>query len=89
MKSPVYAVSDIKISVEDPQKNEKDKWTYSIVGSDHEGSFSIRRRYSDFDYLRRKLSQRWIGIYIPPISGKRADNNPLYLLKVFDNKTSE
>jgi len=36
------------------------------------GAFDVRRRYSDFDLLRKKLTQRWIGIYVPPISGKRA-----------------
>ena len=35
------------------------------------------------------MCQRWLGIYIPPISGKRAENNPLYVLKIFDNSNEE
>lgn len=77
------------ISVEAPQLNSKDKFTYGIVGLDREGPYSIRRRYSDFDLLRKRLAQRWLGVYLPPISGKRADNNPLYLLKFFESSTDE
>ena len=66
---------EISISVDEPIKNESETFgffTYSIVGVDMHGVFAIRRRYRDFDLLRRKLSQRWLGIYIPPISGKRS-----------------
>lgn len=28
-------------------------------------------------------------MYIPPISGKRAENNPLYVLKYFENNKDE
>ena len=70
----------VVISVENPQQ-EDSHFTYQIVGTDREGPFNIRRRYSDFDLLRKKLCQRWLGVYIPPISGKRSDKNPLYFLK--------
>lgn len=66
---------EIQITVEEPILYEKDAFnyfTYSVVGKDREGPFAIRRRYSDFDLLRKRLCQRWLGIYIPPISGKRA-----------------
>jgi len=49
------------------------------------GSFSVRRRYRDFDLLRKRLTQRWQGIYIPPISGKRSEDNFMHVFKMFGN----
>jgi hypothetical protein len=81
----------IQITVEEPVLNEHgfSYFTYNVVGIDREGPFSVRRRYSDFDLLRKKLAQRWLGIYVPPISGKRAESNPLFLLKLFESNTNE
>jgi hypothetical protein len=79
---------EISITVEDPQLNDS-YFTYKVIGTDREGPFEVRRRYSDFDLLRKRMSQRWVGIYLPPISGKRADNNFLHALNVFDDKNNE
>ena len=59
-------------------------YTYLISGSDGHGEFTTRRRYSDFDLLRRKLAVRWAGIYIPPISGKRSDKDPLHIFRLIE-----
>ena len=45
--------------------------TYLIAGGDPHGPFEIRRRFREFLLLRNKLVERFIGIYIPPISSKR------------------
>jgi hypothetical protein len=41
---------------------------------------STRLVYSD---TKKKLSERIIGIYLPPLPGKRAEKNPLYFLTIF------
>jgi hypothetical protein len=53
-----------------------------VAGFDNQGPFAVRRRYKDFDLLRRKLAQRWLGIYIPPISGKRSESNFMHVFKM-------
>lgn len=87
----------ITIAVSEPLLDESatfSYFTFLISGTDAHGTFNIRRRYKDFDHLRRKLSQRWAGIYVPPISGKRSDKNPLHLFRLVEGskankKTSE
>jgi len=63
-------------------------FTYNIAGEDRNGPFLVRRRYSDFDLLRKRLSQNWLGIYLPPLPGKRADKNPFYFLTIFESKAN-
>lgn len=40
-------------------------------GSDMEGNFEVKRRYSDFDKIRALLVLRWPGCYIPPLPPKK------------------
>ena len=40
-------------------------------------SFSVQRRYGDFEQLREMLSERWIGFFIPSIPPKQAIVSPL------------
>lgn len=83
---PYLRPAEIIISVSDPELNNKDNfYSYKIMGTDKDGPFEVRRRYSEFDLLRKKLCHRWLGIYIPPISGKRSDSNPLYVFKFIDS----
>lgn len=46
--------------------------TYKLTGVDQKGAFENKRRYRDFFLLREKLVERWPGLYIPPISSKKA-----------------
>lgn len=45
---------------------------YAVKGLDQEGSFSVLRRYSDFDKIRNSLLIRWPGCYVPPLPPKQA-----------------
>lgn len=49
--------------------------SYLVVGSDGKVPFSVRRRYRDFHLLREKLVEKWPGLYVPPISSKKATVN--------------
>ena len=48
--------------------------TYNIVGEDQNGTFDAERRYSEFNYLRKKLNERWPGVFIPAIPTKQILN---------------
>jgi hypothetical protein len=62
----------VNVNVTDPQTDAvKGFYTYLVSGSDHLGSFEIRRRYNDFFYLRESLVRKWPGLYIPPIPEKK------------------
>ena len=60
----------------DPQKSAKgDHVVYTVIGEDEHGPFEIQRRYKEFNLLRSTLFQRFPGLYVPPIPGKRKMNN--------------
>ena len=59
-----------------PQKPKNtDHVVYTVFGMDRQGRFEICRRYSDFYTLRELFSDRWPGLYIPPIPSKRTVGN--------------
>ena len=59
-----------------PQKpKSSDHVVYTVFGVDRQGRFEIFRRYSDFYELRALFSDRWPGLYIPPIPSKRTVGN--------------
>lgn len=59
-------------SVCNPQKAKgADHIQYTVFGFDKLGKFEIFRRYSDFAVLREIFVERWPGLYIPPLPGKR------------------
>mmetsp|Transcript_3569 Transcript_3569/g.2597 ORF Transcript_3569/g.2597 Transcript_3569/m.2597 type:complete len:93 (+) Transcript_3569:473-751(+) len=43
---------------------------YKVSGRDHLGEFECWRRYSHFLLFREILTQRFIGLYIPPMPPK-------------------
>jgi hypothetical protein len=45
---------------------------YMVKGHDKNGPFDIKRRYSDFFELRKKLLENWPGIFIPAVPGKKS-----------------
>ena len=47
--------------------------SYTLTGS--RVPEPLNRRYRDFDALRKKLVERWPGVYIPNIPGKKVINN--------------
>ena len=47
---------------------------YNIVGEDQHSTFDMERRYSEFNYLRKKLKERWPGVFIPAIPTKQILN---------------
>ena len=55
-----------------PNENIPPHVTYEVSGVDPHGEFSIRRRFREFLLLRNKFVERFVGMYIPPISSKRA-----------------
>ena len=48
---------------------------YQVIGEDTEGSFQVQRRYKEFRLLRQFLSDRFPGMYVPPIPPKKATGN--------------
>ena len=63
-------------SVCNPQKAKGgDYIQYTVFGFDKLGKFEIFRRYSDFAVLRELFVERWPGLYIPPLPGKRKVGN--------------
>lgn len=47
---------------------------YNVVGEDQNSKFDVERRYSEFNYLRKKLKERWPGVFIPAIPNKKILN---------------
>ena len=43
---------------------------YTVTGVDSQGQFQTQRRYNEFETLRRVLTDRWPGCYIPAIPEK-------------------
>eukprot|EP00347_Sterkiella_histriomuscorum_P020499 403337564 len=52
----------------------QDHILYAVNGVDNEGQFEIFRRYKEFLLLRTVLSERFPGLYVPPIPPKRMSN---------------
>jgi|JI9StandDraft_1071089.scaffolds.fasta_scaffold130042_1 sorting nexin-1/2 len=48
---------------------------YDVIGRDKHGDFNVKRRYSEFAELRKKLTENWPGYFIPPIPEKKATGN--------------
>lgn len=48
---------------------------YTIKGYDKNGEFNVKRRYSDFFELRKKMIENWPGIFVPSIPGKKQFGN--------------
>ena len=75
--SPPQELSTYPMYIENPQKIEKKVGatyiTYTLKGTDITDEMS--RRYSDFHALYEKLCQKWPGIYIPRIPGKKLTKN--------------
>ena len=57
------------------RSNRGDFVEYTVIGQDKNGSFEILRRYSDFVALRKALTDRFVGLYVPPIPGKKTLGN--------------
>ena len=63
-------------SVLDPQKAKGgDHIVYVVRGVDQQGGFEILRRFSDFLALRTSFVDRFPGLYIPPLHGKKKLGN--------------
>ena len=74
--SPPQELSTYPMYIENPQKVDKKVGTYiayTLNGTDITDQMS--RRYSDFFALYEKLCQKWPGIYIPRIPGKKITKN--------------
>jgi sorting nexin-1/2 len=66
----------INFQVCNPAKsNRGDFVEYTVLGRVKGADFEITRRYSDFEALRKSLKERFIGLYVPPIPGKKAVGN--------------
>ena len=73
---PLPPVESHALYIYDPKLIEskiKNHIEYSMGGQDL--TDPITRRYSDFFSLREKLVERWPGVYIPNIPGKKVINN--------------
>ena len=57
-----------------PEKT-SDYITYEVTGYDNKGDFIVRKRYSEFYNLRKVLSARWPGFYIPSLPPKKSIGN--------------
>ena len=71
MTDPVQAGSTIK---------------YKVVGSDAEGHFECQRRFNEFFALRKALSDRWPGCYIPYCPDKSVVNIDTNKMSMKGNK---
>jgi hypothetical protein len=48
---------------------------YTVLGLLKRERFEVYRRYSDFQVLRLTLTERFPGLYVPPIPVKKAIGN--------------
>lgn len=53
----------------------QDHVVYTVFGWDRQGRFEIFRRFSEFYQLRELFTDRWPGLYIPPIPSKKLVGN--------------
>lgn len=73
-------LTGITVKVDNPTKQSggtfgKDYTAYDVIGSDKNGSFSVKRRYNEFFELKKKLTENWPGYFIPPIPEKQTTGN--------------
>jgi hypothetical protein len=73
-------MTGIEVIVENPQIKDggtfSKKYTvYDVTGRDRNGNFSVKRRYNEFNELRKKLVENWPGYFIPPIPEKKSTGN--------------
>lgn len=73
-------LTGIVVKVDNPQMKDggtfgKNFTVYDVSGSDRNGSFNVKRRYNEFNELRRKLVENWPGYFIPPIPEKKTTGN--------------
>ena len=63
-------------NVTNPQIDKKEGHiVYTCTGICNKIKFEIFRRYSDFLCIRDTLSERFPGLYVPPIPAKKAVGN--------------
>jgi hypothetical protein len=73
-------ITGIVVRVDNPQMKDggafgKNYTVYDVTGSDRNGTFTVKRRYNEFNELRRKLVENWPGYFIPPIPEKKTTGN--------------
>lgn len=73
-------LTGIVVKVDNPQMKlagtfGKNYTIYDVSGSDRNGAFTAKRRYNEFNELRRKLVENWPGYFIPPIPEKKSTGN--------------
>lgn len=73
-------LTGIVVRVDNPQMKDggtfgKNYTVYDVSGSDRNGTFNVKRRYNEFNELRRKLVENWPGYFIPPIPEKKTTGN--------------
>lgn len=73
-------LTGIVVKVDNPQMKDggtfgKNFTVYDVSGSDRNGTFNAKRRYNEFNELRKKLVENWPGFFIPPIPEKKATGN--------------
>lgn len=73
-------VTGIEVKVDNPHMKDagtfsKNFTVYDVAGRDKNGSFNCKRRYNEFNELRRKLVDNWPGYFIPPIPEKKTTGN--------------
>ncbi|CDW81866.1 px domain containing protein [Stylonychia lemnae] len=63
-------------SVNNPHKpNQQDHYVYTLNGMDSQGRIEVNRRFKEFHLLRQVFTQRFPGLYVPPIPAKKAMKN--------------
>lgn len=65
--------SNIEIKITEYLKREdnlRGYHVYVIKGNDNQGFIDVQRRYNDFFLIRRLMTQKWPGCYIPPLPPK-------------------
>ena len=77
MEKSILNFKEIKITIKDPKIVETNFYTsnyitYEIITEINENlSWTVRRRYSDFLWLRQTLYNHFPRFFIPPLPGKR------------------
>lgn len=68
----LFEVGPLDISVSDPLQEGSwlKKYTTYLLYTPHPCGFTVRRRYSDFQWLRELLKNRYPGICVPPLPAK-------------------
>lgn len=74
--------------VKDPVANDK-VIRYTVSGVDKAGSWSVLRRYSEFESLRHYLVKRWPGVFIPFLPEKGTFSVKIDKLEVTSSKDSQ